>query len=56
VRKPALRLPQRRGIEPAGYRAAALAATDQAGDFKNVEMLEHRRQRHGEGLRQYGDG
>jgi hypothetical protein len=47
VSEPALRLLQRRGVEPARHRAAALAAPDQVGDFKHVEMFEHRRQRHG---------
>jgi hypothetical protein len=56
VGEPALRLLQRGGVEPARYRAAALAAPDQAGDFKHVEMLEHRRQRHGKRLGQHGDG
>jgi len=46
VSEPALRLLQRRGVEPARHRAAALAAPDQVGDLKHVEMFEHRRQRH----------
>ena len=54
--EPALGLLQRRGVEPARYGAAALAAPDQAGDFKHVEMLEHRRQRHGKRRGQRGDG
>jgi hypothetical protein len=56
VGEPALRLLQRGGVEPARHGAAALAALDQAGDFEHVEMLEHRRQRHGERLGQRGDG
>jgi hypothetical protein len=55
VCEPALRLLQRRGVEPARYRAAALAAPDQVGDFKHVEMFEHRRQRHGKRRRQRCD-
>jgi len=54
--KPALRLLQRRCVEPARHSAAALAAPDQAGDFKDVEMLEDRRQRHGERRRESGNG
>ena len=54
--EPALGLLQRRGVEPARYGAAALAAPDQAGDFKHVEMLEYCRQRHGKRLGQRGDG
>jgi len=54
--EPALRLLQRRCVEPARYRAAALAAPDQAGDLKHVEMLEHRGQRHGERRRERRDG
>lgn len=53
--EPTLRILQRRGVEPARNRAAAFAAADQAGDFKHVEMLEHRRQRHGKRLRQSRD-
>jgi len=53
--KPALRLLQRRGVEPARYRAAAFVPADHASDFKHVEMLEHRRQRHGKRRRQSGD-
>jgi len=56
VGEPALGLLQRHGVEPARYGAAALAAADQAGDFKHVEMLEHRRQRHRKRLGQRGDG
>jgi hypothetical protein len=56
VGKPALRLLQWGGIEPARDGAAALAALDQAGDFEHVKMLEHRRQRHGKRLGQHGDG
>jgi hypothetical protein len=56
VSKPALRFLQRRSVEPARYRAAALAASDQAGDLKHVEVLEHRRQRHRKRLCQRGDG
>ena len=55
VSEPALRVLQRRGVEPARYRAAALAAADQVGDFKHIEMFEHRRQRHGKRRRQSGD-
>ena len=54
--EPALCLLQRRGVEPARYRAAALATPDQTGDFQHVEMLEHCRQRHGKRLSQRGDG
>jgi len=54
--EPALRPLQRRGVETTRYRAAALAAPDQVGDFKHVEMFEHRRQRHGKRRRQSGDG
>jgi hypothetical protein len=54
--KPALRLLQRPGVEPAGHRAATLAAPDQARDLKRIKMLEHRRQRHCKRLRQGGDG
>jgi hypothetical protein len=54
--EPALRFPQRRGVEPARYRAAAFAPFDQAGNFQHIEMLEHRRQRHREGRGQRGDG
>jgi hypothetical protein len=53
--EPALRLLQRRGVESARHRAAALAAPDQVGDFKHVEMFEHRRQRHGKRRRQGRD-
>jgi len=56
VSEPALRLLQRRGVEPARYRAAAFVPADQAGDFKHVEMLEHRRQRHRKRLGERGDG
>jgi hypothetical protein len=56
VGEPALRVLQRGGIEPARYRAAALVAQDQAGAFKHVEVLEHRRQRHGKRRGQRGDG
>ena len=56
VSEPPLRLLQRRSVEPARYRAAALAAPDQTRDLKHIEMLEHRRQRHRKRLRQGGDG
>jgi hypothetical protein len=56
VGEPALRLLQRGGVEPARYRAAALAAQDQASAFKHVEVLKYRRQRHGKRLGQRGDG
>jgi len=56
VGEPALRLLQRRGVEPTRYRAAALVAPDQAGDFKHIEMLEHGRQRHAKRRGQRGDG
>ena len=55
VSEPALRVLQRRGVEPARYRAAAFVPSDQAGDFKHVEMLEHRRQGHGKRRCQSGD-
>jgi hypothetical protein len=43
------------GAQAAGHCAAALAAGDEAGVGENVEMLHHRRQRHGEGLGQLAD-
>jgi hypothetical protein len=51
-----LRILQGASIEPARHRAAALAAPDQADALKHVEVLEHRRQRHGKRLGQRRDG
>jgi hypothetical protein len=45
----------RLGLETAGDGAAGLLARDEAGVGENVEVLHHRRQRHGEGLCQFAD-
>ena len=54
--EPTLRFLHGGGVEPARHGAAGLATQDQAGAFEHVEMLEHRRQRHGERFRQRRDG
>jgi len=48
--EPAQRLRHRGGVEPARDAAPALAAPDQPRIVEHVEMLEHRRQRHGKGF------
>ena len=54
--EPVLRFLHRGGVEPARHGAPGLVSFDQAGAFEHVEVLEHRRQRHRERLRQGGDG
>jgi hypothetical protein len=53
--EPTLGLLHRGGVEPARHGAAALTTGDQTDALQDVEVLEHRGQRHGKGLRQCGD-
>jgi hypothetical protein len=49
-------LAHRRGVEPACDGPAGLAAADQSGTGQDVDVLHHRRQRHGEWFGQFADG
>ena len=54
--EPLVRARERAGIEAADMGAPAHLALDQAGAFKNLDVLRGRRQRHGERLGKLADG
>ena len=55
VDQPFLGLGQRAGLQPAGPDPALLLAADEPADLERLEVLEHRRQAHGEGLSEFAD-
>jgi hypothetical protein len=54
--QPFHRLAHRLGPEPHRHRAAGFRAGDEARAVEHVEMLHHRGQLDGEGLRKFADG